>query len=183
MNIVIQALFVLTNLDVTYVVVLSSLFILFYLVTFFAAYYEHCLGVILGGTGLVSDSPIFRSFFCDLFSQLSKFLIDLFLFRYPVDRHFRLSQSARRSGVHHFPPNDRDHLWLCLPDLEEGQQLDRRSMPWPLAALILGIILRIIYRQSLHMLFAKLFTKLLTGMAGSLEFIFVSSKLFIVVLS
>lgn len=33
------------------------------------------------------------------------------------------------------------------------------------------------------MLFAKLFTKLLTGMAGSLEFIFVSSKLFIVVLS
>lgn len=50
-NIVIQALFILTNLDVTYVVVLSSLFIVFYLITFFAAYYEHLLGVLLGGTG------------------------------------------------------------------------------------------------------------------------------------
>lgn len=50
-NIVIQALFILTNLDVLYVVVLSSLFIVFYLITFFAAYYEHCLGVLLGGTG------------------------------------------------------------------------------------------------------------------------------------
>lgn len=54
-NIVVQALFLLTNLDVPYVVVLSSLFILFYLFTFFAAYYEHCLGVLLGGTGSFLD--------------------------------------------------------------------------------------------------------------------------------
>ena len=50
-NIIIQALFVLTNLDVVYVVVLSSLFIVLYLFTAAASFYEHCLGVLLGGTG------------------------------------------------------------------------------------------------------------------------------------